>query len=359
MQADGSYSYKAFANTSGTDVFTYTIKDGDGDTSPSTLTINVTNGQPQPVAATGQGGRVRPCNDRQPCRRSGASDHGDGQPDARRSEQPCRDRRVRHGRLGHRRRLDPHPGHLRLPDDRQRGSLHLHADHAGGNVPAGDNGTNIQSGTDAFTYTVQDAFGNTNTSTITISIKDDVPTAKADTDAAQSGETVTGNVETGTSTHGTGAADTAGADGIASIAWTGSVTNGGITTVTGTYGVLTVQADGSYSYKAFANTSGTDVFTYTIKDGDGDTSPSTLTINVTNGQPQPVAATGQVDESGLATIGSHAGDPAHPITATGNLTLGDPNSPVVTGASGTGGSGTADGSTHIQGTYGYLTIDSA
>ncbi|MGT2466665.1 Ig-like domain-containing protein [Mesorhizobium atlanticum] len=100
-----------------------------------------------------------------------------------------------------------------------------------GNVPAGDNGTNIQSGTDAFTYTVQDAFGNTNTSTITISIKDDVPTAKADTDAAQSGETVTGNVETGTSTHGTGAADTAGADGIASIAWTGSVTNGGITTV--------------------------------------------------------------------------------------------------------------------------------
>ncbi|RWL80621.1 MAG: hypothetical protein EOR68_34705, partial [Mesorhizobium sp.] len=58
-------------------------------------------------------------------------------------------------------------------------------------------------------------------------------------------------------------------------------------------------------------------------------------------------------------MGSHAGDPAHPITATGNLTLGDPNSPVVTGASGTGGSGTADGSTHIQGTYGYLTIDSA
>ncbi|MDX8548457.1 VCBS domain-containing protein, partial [Mesorhizobium sp. VK25A] len=43
------------------------------------------------------------------------------------------------------------------------------------NVPAGNNGTNIQSGTDAFTYTVQDAFGNTNTSTITISIKDDVP----------------------------------------------------------------------------------------------------------------------------------------------------------------------------------------
>ncbi|MGT2466662.1 Ig-like domain-containing protein [Mesorhizobium atlanticum] len=90
--------------------------------------------------------------------------------------------------------------------------------------------------------------------------------------------------------HGTGAADTAGADGIASIAWTGSVTNGGITTVTGTYGVLTVQADGSYSYKAFANTSGTDVFTYTIKDGDGDASPSTLTINVTNG---PAAAGGR------------------------------------------------------------------
>src|SRR6185312_13179981 len=221
-------------------------------------------------------------------------------------------------------------------------------------------GTNIQPGTDAFTFTVQDSLGNTNTSTITISIIDDVPTAKPDTDAAQSGETVVGNVETGTSTHGTGAADVAGADGIGSIAWTGAVANNNVTTVAGSYGTLTVQADGSYSYKANPNSSGQDSFSYTITDGDGDTSTATLKIDVTNGQPQPVAATGQVDESGLALIGSHAGDTLnHPTTTSGTLTLGDPNSPTVTGASGSGGSGAADGTTHIQGAYGYLTITAA
>ncbi|MGT2466660.1 VCBS domain-containing protein [Mesorhizobium atlanticum] len=51
-------------------------------------------------------------------------------------------------------------------------------DHAGGNVPAGDNGTNIQSGTDAFTCTVQDAFEHQHLTTITISIKDDVPSGE-------------------------------------------------------------------------------------------------------------------------------------------------------------------------------------
>src|SRR5207342_2372472 len=51
---DGSYSYHANPNTSGSDVFNYTITDGDGDTSPSTLTITVKNGQPSvsPASAT-------------------------------------------------------------------------------------------------------------------------------------------------------------------------------------------------------------------------------------------------------------------------------------------------------------------
>src|SRR5260370_39652694 len=42
----------ANSNTSGVDVFNYTITDGDGDTSPSTLTITVANGQPSVTPAT-------------------------------------------------------------------------------------------------------------------------------------------------------------------------------------------------------------------------------------------------------------------------------------------------------------------
>ena len=120
-------------------------------------------------------------------------------------------------------------------------------------------------------FTVTDGDGDTATGSLRVNVNDDTPVARVDVNAAQSGQTVTGNVETN---------DTAGADGIASIAWTGASGS----TVTGAHGVLTFDATGGYSYHANANTtSGTDVFNYTITDGDGDTSPSTLTITVTGG----------------------------------------------------------------------------
>ncbi|WP_421872893.1 Ig-like domain-containing protein [Nitratireductor rhodophyticola] len=50
--------------------------------------------------------------------------------------------------------------------------------------------------------------------------------------------------------------------------------------IQGTYGKLTLNADGSYSYTRDAGTAGgvSDVFTYTLKDGDGDLTHTTLTI---------------------------------------------------------------------------------
>ncbi|RTM02383.1 MAG: hypothetical protein EKK31_20090, partial [Hyphomicrobiales bacterium] len=363
LHSDGGYTYDRGANTPGgvTDTFHYTLTDGDGDQSDTTLQITIGQGTPElgDIPAAGATGAV--VNEAGLATGS-LHDGSNATSGAISFTSPDGVGSVSLGGnalssdAGNPTVFTAGPGsngqvsaYYTYDSTTGTGTIHytytLTADYL---ASAADNGANVEANP-SFAVTVTDLDGQPANGTLTINVIDDTPTAKADTDAAQSGETVTGNVEAGTSTHGTGAADTAGADGIASIAWTGSVTNAGVTTVTGTYGVLTVQADGSYSYKAFANTSGTDTFTYTLKDGDGDTSPSTLTINVTNGQPQPVAATGQVDESGLATIGSHAGDPAHPTTATGNLTLGDPNSPVVTGASGTGGSGTADGSTHIQG----------
>ena len=92
-------------------------------------------------------------------------------------------------------------------------------------TPDADNGANTEPARDVFTFTVTDGLGNTATSTISIDIKDDVPTAQADVNAAASGQTVTGNVET--QRH--GGAPT----GIASIAWAGAVGN----TVTLAHGV--------------------------------------------------------------------------------------------------------------------------
>uniref|UniRef100_UPI001C30135A beta strand repeat-containing protein n=1 Tax=Mesorhizobium sp. GbtcB19 TaxID=2824764 RepID=UPI001C30135A len=371
LYSDGHYTYDRAANTPGgvSDVFHYTLTDGDGDQSSTTLTINIGNEPPKlgDIPAAGADGAVV----NEAGLATGTLHDGSNATSGTISfSSPDGVGSVSLGGnalssdAGSPTVFTAGPGsngqvsaYYTYDSATGTGTIHytytLTADYL---AAAGDNGPNVEANP-SFAVTVTDLDGQPALGTLTINVIDDVPTAKADTDAAQSGETVTGNVETGTSAHGTGAADTAGADGIASIAWTGSVTSNGVTTVTGTYGVLTVQADGSYSYHANPNAAtGSDVFTYTITDGDGDTSPATLTIDVTNGQPQPVPATGQVDEAGLATGSS----PSVPATqATGTLTLGDPNSPVVTGASGTGGSGAADGSTHIQGTYGYLTIDSS
>ncbi len=65
----------------------------------------------------------------------------------------------------------------------------------------------------------------------------------------------------------------------------------------GLYGVLTLNADGSYSYVRNADAPGevSDVFTYTITDGDGDTDTATLTITLDNSTPTITDLTPQGD----------------------------------------------------------------
>jgi VCBS repeat-containing protein len=147
------------------------------------------------------------------------------------------------------------------------------------NTPNGDNGANIALN-ETFTYSATDTVGNTVNGTIQISIVDDVPTAKADTAQVAEGDTVTTNVLGN---------DTLGADGAAVIgvkagSQTANVSTGLNTTITGTYGTLTLNAAGVAVYHSNPNSvtppGASDVFTYTIRDGDGDLSTTTLTINV-------------------------------------------------------------------------------
>ena len=62
--------------------------------------------------------------------------------------------------------------------------------------------------------------------------------------------------------------------------------SGGVgTNIAGQHGTLHLNADGSYTYQSTANNitaNTTDVFVYTVKDGDGDLSTTTLTINLAN-----------------------------------------------------------------------------
>ncbi|MDT7530621.1 VCBS domain-containing protein [Sphingopyxis sp. SE2] len=142
--------------------------------------------------------------------------------------------------------------------------------------------------TDIFTVVVTDRDGDTATATLTIDVVDDVPTARADSDAVAAGSFApeTGNVLTGAGTSsGAAGADTPGADDAVLTGIRGADGEGGFAapgTVQGQYGALTIAADGSYTYVRDPGTPGgvDDVFSYQITDGDGDTSTATLTIRI-------------------------------------------------------------------------------
>ncbi|MDB6143311.1 MAG: toxin [Pseudomonas sp.] len=139
--------------------------------------------------------------------------------------------------------------------------------------------------------------GNTATGTIDVNIIDDVPKAVNDLNgtATETHVTLTGNVLTN---------DIQGADRIP----TGPIVGG---TFVGTYGTLVLAADGTYTYTLnphdpdfialHGGGNGTDVFTYTLKDADGDTSQATLTLQIHNNDDQ-VLITGLNGDGADATV---------------------------------------------------------
>ena len=117
--------------------------------------------------------------------------------------------------------------------------------------------------------------GDPATGQIQIIVDDDVPYA---VDDCENEEVVAGNVL---------ANDKAGADGIVvtHIASTdpsgeeGDVVSGSDTVIKGAMGVLTISSDGTWSYVADdPEANGSDVFNYTVTDGDGDTSTAQLIV---------------------------------------------------------------------------------
>ncbi|MBI4206842.1 MAG: type I secretion C-terminal target domain-containing protein, partial [Betaproteobacteria bacterium] len=159
--------------------------------------------------------------------------------------------------------------------------------------------------TDIFSYTVTDSDGSTAIGHVTITIVDDVPTANSDPRAADSGQTLSVDAQTGVLSNDVFGADGKDADGgvvgVATGSDTSSPLSGNVgSEIPGSFGKLTLNADGSYTYIANANAEdGVDHFVYTIKDGDGDLSTATLDITVHKTGPSPVSASVLVDEAAL------------------------------------------------------------
>ena len=349
LNANGSYSYDGNPNVvppaGATDTFVYTITDGDGDTSTVTLTITLTNSS---LAASNDDLTVN-----EAALASGSNPSS--------TAETVTGTVVDNVTPG----VAPYTYALVSSPTGTHGTLTFNADGtysytltSAVDGATADNGITTENNVETFTYQVTDANGNTTTSTITIDVTDDIPTAVADINSVVEGAIVTGNVLTdGTDDvfGADGAAPTGGVTGVAAGSNTSLPVSGGVgAPVNGSFGVLTLNANGSYSYDGNPNVvppaGATDTFVYTITDGDGDTSTVTLTITLTNSS---LAASNDdltVNEAALAS-GSNPSSTAETVTGTvvDNVTPGVAPYTYALVGSPTGTHGTltfnADGST--------------
>ncbi|WPO98927.1 retention module-containing protein [Pseudomonas sp. HR96] len=338
LNANGSYTYSlntsdpdyvALGNRTGSETFTYTLRDSDGDTSTATLTLNVTgSGASLPITGIG----------------SSAGDVTITEANLALGSAPNSAALTQGGSftvtttagllnlsiagvtvlsngnlVNYGAPITTASGNtLRITGLNASNGVVTYTYTLNGNEahPAG-NGANVL--TENLAVVASDRAGATGSSSIVVKVTDDVPTAVNDsnsTTADASHQTLTGNLLTN---------DVQGADRIAISGNNGPITAG---TFSGTYGTLTISASGAYSYvlntsdadfiALGANGRGTETFRYTLNDSDGDTSTANLVINV--GGPASTITIGG--------IGNGAGDVS---LNEANLALGSsPNSTALT-----------------------------
>ncbi|ABV38742.1 hypothetical protein Ssed_4138 [Shewanella sediminis HAW-EB3] len=212
---------------------------------------------------------------------------------------------------------------------------------------------------DTFDVSLTDILGNNTTSTITANLLDDAPSGQDDSgNIGEDDVSISGNVIVN---------DTQGAD----SATVSQITNSDgtslvvaqATSISGSFGVLQVSDDGSYSYLLSTQLDAvqslaqgeqvTDTFTYQLTDSDGDSVPVNLTVTITGSNDAPVITTETGDGADLGTVIESGNEddgtivPGVPQT-TGTLTATDIDNGAVLSWSGSS-----------TGTFGSFTIDAA
>ncbi|MFN8707469.1 MAG: beta strand repeat-containing protein, partial [Planctomyces sp.] len=191
---------------------------------------------------------------------------------------------------------------------------------------------------EVFTYTMQDTAGTSSTAQITIMITggNDAPQAVADSFAATeargfantiSGINPVGNVLSNDTDIDSG--DTQTIIGVAAGVVSSATSHVG-TSLSGAYGSITIAADGSMTYIVdqtnatvqglrLSSDSISDLFTYTMRDAEGLTSTTQVTVRITGGNDAPTAVADQV----LATEAGGHGNATPGVNPTGNLISND------------------------------------
>ncbi len=257
LNADGSFNYTPSADFSGVDGFSYLVNDGTTDSSVATVTINVNPTNDAPAANNDEYTIDEDSNLNIDLPGVLANDT-DGDGDALTAL---------------------------LVSGPQNGTLTLNADGSFNYTPSAD-----FSGVDGFSYLVNDGTTDSAVATVTIHVNptNDGPSAADDAYSVEEDSVL--------------AVDPAGVlandtdpDGDALTP----------TVVTGPqHGTLAMNSDGSFSYTPEANFHGSDSFTYVVSDGTTDSSPATVSIDVTpvNDAPQAADDSYTVDEDHVLTI---------------------------------------------------------
>ncbi|QSX29768.1 retention module-containing protein [Shewanella cyperi] len=190
-----------------------------------------------------------------------------------------------------------------------------------------------------FSLLLTDNLGVTTSSTLTISVGDDAPSGQNDSNSLSEDTSlaVIGNLL---------ANDTQGADTAqVTAAGAGSATNisvGQASQINGSFGVLTLNSDGSYSYQLNTGLQAVqalaqgqtlnEVFSYVLQDADGDISVQTLTITITGSNDAPVITTEQGQDLGTVIEAGNFDDgsfnPGVP-SVSGNLSASDVDNGAV------------------------------
>ncbi len=275
LNADGSFTYTPSAdNKTGTDTFTYTLNDDYGGTDTAIVTINLTNQDPVAydnsysnshnieLSVNAADGTITGTLN---------SATADYDPDNQAAGKVFNDTLT----------VEPITNGLTT----NGGQVTLNADGSFTYTPSADNKT----GTDSFTYTLKDDFGGTDTAIVTINLTNQDPVAYNNNYDNSHNVQLTVNAADGTIT---GTLNSATADYDPDNQAAGKLFNDTLTVepiangLTANGGHVTLNADGSFTYTPSAdNETGTDSFTYTLKDDFGGTDTAIVTINLTNENP--------------------------------------------------------------------------
>ncbi|PAU59218.1 retention module-containing protein [Pseudomonas sp. PICF141] len=291
LDANGNAVYHSHPNSVGeagaTDVFTYTVRDADGDESTTTITIDVANCSLVVVPdndVTVHEKALDLIKDGQDLAAGSVTGSDPGNTGETASGTLAGSITGATGTITYTLvgSATGTYGQLLLNPD---GSYTYTLTSAPATTPHANDGPNTLS--ESFTYQATDSLGNSVTSTIVITIVDDVPTAYCDSVAVVEGGTVSGNVLHNDVLGADGPAVGGAVVGVRAGSDTSTSAVGGLNTqINGTYGYLTLNANGNAVYHSHPNSVGepgaTDVFTYTVRDADGDESTTTITIDVHN-----------------------------------------------------------------------------